>query len=84
MVQKVPRAKEVPFDMSQESQYSFPPIAVTADSTPIAALPNQLTLQITLQNSPPNLVTENTDPSCEEAEEEEMPPETNQQIYKSV
>ena len=34
------RAKEVPFNMSQESQYSFPLIADTADSTPIAALPN--------------------------------------------
>ena len=40
VVQKVPRAKEVPFDMSQKSQYSFPLIAYTTDSTPIAALPN--------------------------------------------
>ena len=35
-------------------------------------------------NSPPNLVTENTYPSCEDAEEEEMPPKTNHQIYKGV
>ena len=40
VVQKVPRAKEVPFNMSQESQYSFPLIADTADSTSIAALPS--------------------------------------------
>ena len=35
-------------------------------------------------SSPPNLVTENTYPSCEDAEEEEKPPETNHQIYKGV
>ena len=40
VVQKTPRAKEVPFNLSQESQYSFPLIADTADSTSIAALPN--------------------------------------------
>ena len=40
VIQKVPRAKEVPFNMSQESQYSFPLIADTANSTSIAALPN--------------------------------------------
>ena len=40
VVQKTPRAKEVPFNLSQESQYSFPLIADTADSTTIAALPN--------------------------------------------
>ena len=40
VVQKTPRAKEVPFYLSQESKYSFPLIADTADSTSIAALPN--------------------------------------------
>ena len=40
VVQKTPRAKEVPFNLSQESQYSFPMVADTADSTPIATLPN--------------------------------------------
>ena len=40
VVQKTPRAKEVPFNLSQESQYSFPLIADTADSTSIAALAN--------------------------------------------
>ena len=40
VVQKTPRAKEVPFNLSQESKYSFPLIADTADSTSIAALPN--------------------------------------------
>ena len=38
--QKTPRAKEVPFNLSQESQYSFPLIADIADSTSIAALPS--------------------------------------------
>ena len=40
VVQETPRVKEVPFDLSQESQYSFPLIADTAESTSIAALPN--------------------------------------------
>ena len=40
VVQKVPRAKEVPFNLSKKSQYSFPLIADTADSISIAALSN--------------------------------------------
>ena len=40
VVQKTLGAKEVPFNLSQESQYSFPLIAYTAESTTIAALPN--------------------------------------------
>ena len=40
VVQNTPRAKEVPFNLSQESQYSFPLTADTAESTSIAALPN--------------------------------------------
>ena len=40
VVQKTPRAKEVPFYLSQKSKYSFPLIADTADSTSIAALPS--------------------------------------------
>ena len=40
VVQKRPRAKEVPFNLSQELQYSFPLVADTAESTSIAALPN--------------------------------------------
>ena len=40
VVQKTPRAKEVPLNLSQESQYFFPLIADMAESTSIAALPN--------------------------------------------
>ena len=40
VVQKTPRAKEIPFNLSQESQYSFPLVADIAESTSIAALPN--------------------------------------------
>ena len=40
VVQKVPRAKEVPFTLSKKSQYSFPLIAHTADPTSIVTLPN--------------------------------------------
>ena len=40
VVQKVQRANEVPFNLSQKSKYSFPLIADTVDSTSIAALPN--------------------------------------------
>ena len=40
--------------------------------------------KITLQYSPPYLVTENTVPLCEKAEEEEKPPGNNIQNNKGV
>ena len=48
VVQKTPRAKEVPSNLSQESPDSFPLVADTAESASNAALPN------TQPTSPPN------------------------------
>ena len=88
MVQKTPRANEIPFNLSQESQYSFPLVADTAESTSIAALPNGLITNPPNNppKSPPDLVkesVEDTDHSCEGAEEE-MPPKTNNQSNRGV
>ena len=74
VVQKTPRAKEVPSNLSQEPTESLSVLAdvalATSDTTQPDTQPNDP------PKSPPDLVTESVeeaDHSCEEAEEE-MPP----------
>ena len=73
VVQKTPRAKEVPTNLSQKSPDSFPLVADTAESASNAVPPNVQSTNPPSNppQSPPNLVTESveaTDHSCEEAE----------------
>ena len=75
VVQKTPRAKEVASILPQESPYSFPLVADTAESASITALSNAQPTNPPSNppKSPPDLVTESVegaDHSCEEPEEE--------------